>query len=174
MLLAFTHPPSRTVRRRDHVYGVVTRALAARFPAEDLDGLTPPTRAAFEAARGEALWRDGVLIGLTDGYRDASMQAELLASAVRRTGSVRLALQRILPPDQSRHVRGTALDVRPAEGARWLDRYGARHYMYRIYDNEWWHFEYRPEGRPPRLPRPGASPASEVCLVHGGQPSSRA
>jgi hypothetical protein len=30
-------------------------ALAARFPAECLDGLTPATRAAFEAARARAL-----------------------------------------------------------------------------------------------------------------------
>ena len=28
--------------------------------------------------------------------------------------------------------------------------------LYRVYDNEWWHFEYRPSGRPARLPHPGA------------------
>ena len=48
--------------------------------------------------------------------------------------------------------------------------------LYRIYDNEWWHFEYRPEGRPPRLPDPGASLesiasiTSEPCTVRGDQP----
>jgi hypothetical protein len=168
-------------RRRDRVYRIVTRALAvalvpvafavaprrarhvacqwalaARFPAEDLTGLTPGTRAAFEAARARALWRDGELIGLTDGYRDGREQARLFAEAVRRTGSVEAARLWILPPDQSRHVTGTALDVRPAEGARWLERYGARYHLYRLYDNEWWHFEYRPEGAPQRLPHPGA------------------
>ncbi|MEV7009160.1 hypothetical protein [Streptosporangium sp. NPDC051022] len=56
------------------------------------------------------------------------------------------------------HVKGVALDVRPREGARWLEEHGARYDLYRIYDNEWWHFEYRPDsgGRPPRrLPHPG-------------------
>jgi zinc D-Ala-D-Ala carboxypeptidase len=139
------------VRRRDRVYRVVTRLLAvalvplalavaprrarylacrwaraARFPAENLHGLTPATRAAFEAARTEALWCHGELIGLTDGYRDAYAQARLFADVVRRTGSPRLALQWTLPSHESRHVTGTALDVRPAEGARWLERYGSR------------------------------------------------
>ena len=99
-------------------------ALAARFPAENLDGLTPATRAAFEAARTEALWRHGELIGLTDGYRDPQAQARLFAAAVRRTGSPALARYWTLPPHESGHVAGIALDVRPAEGARWLERHG--------------------------------------------------
>jgi len=75
-------------RRRDPVYRAVTRllsvaflpvafafaprrarrvacrwALRARFPAQDFDGLTPAARASFEAARTDALWHDGELIG---------------------------------------------------------------------------------------------------------------
>ena len=198
---------SRPIRRRDRLYRLITRllavallpaafavaprrarhvacqwALAARFPAENLDGLTPATLAAFEAARAEALWRYGVLIGLTDGYRDARAQARLLADTVRRTGSLSLALQWTLPPHESRHVLGTALDVRPIEGARWLERYGFRYHLYQVYDNEWWHFEYRPDGRPARLPHPNASTASNgsarpstsitprLCTVSESQP----
>lgn len=123
-------------------------ALTVRFPAEDLGGLTPATRAAFTAARAHALWWHGELIGLTSGYRDADEQARLYAGD---TGN------KALPPHESRHVTGTALDVRPVEGARWLERHGARFHLYRVYDNEWWHFEYRPEGPPTRLPYPGAS-----------------
>ncbi|MER6763525.1 MULTISPECIES: D-alanyl-D-alanine carboxypeptidase family protein [Amycolatopsis] len=130
--------------------------LAVRFPAEDLTGLTPATRAAFIAARTQALWRDGELIGLTSGHRDAGEQERLFAAEVRRSGSSTAARLRALPPDESQHVAGTALDVRPVEGARWLERYGARHHLYRVYDNEWWHFEYRPAGPPERLPHPGA------------------
>jgi len=180
MLFVLAPCASRAVRRRDRLYRPITRllaiallplafvvaprrarrracrwALAARFPAENLDGLTPATRAAFEAARAEALWCHGEMIGLTDGYRDAQAQAQLFAAAVRRTGSPGLAMTWALPPHESRHVAGTALDVRPVEGARWLERHGSRHHLYRIYDNEWWHFEYRPDGRPPRLPHPG-------------------
>jgi zinc D-Ala-D-Ala carboxypeptidase len=182
MFLLPVRMPRPPMRRRDRVYPVVTRllaiallplafsvapqrarqlacrwALAARFPAEDLEGLTASTRAAFEAARTDALLRHGELIGLTDGYRDARKQARLFNAAVRRTGSVERALEWILPPHESRHVKGTALDVRPVEGARWLERYGAQYHLYQIYDNEWWHFEYHPEGRPKRHPHPGAS-----------------
>ena len=132
-------------------------ALAARFPAEDLDGLTPATRAAFEAARTRALWRHGELIGLTSGYRRPEHQASMFAEAVRRTGSAAVARRRVLPPEESQHVAGTALDVRPAEVARWLEEHGGPHGLYRIYDNEWWHFEYRPTGRPAMLPHSGVT-----------------
>jgi zinc D-Ala-D-Ala carboxypeptidase len=130
-------------------------ALAARFPAEDLVGLTAATRAAFEAASALALWRDGELLGLTCGYRDAGAQARLFDGAVRRHGSVAAARGWVLPPRESRHVAGTAIDVRPRDGARWLERHGAQFHLYRRYDNEWWHFEYCPDGPPPRLPHPG-------------------
>lgn len=168
-------------RRRDRVYRVVTRmlavallplavvraprrarqlacgwALAARFPAENLTGLTPATRAAFETARAQALWHDGEVIGLTDGYRDVRRQASLFARTVERTGSPQAARRWTLPPRESRHVAGTALDVRPVEGARWLERHGPRHGLHRVYDNEWWHFEYWPDETPPRRPHPGA------------------
>ncbi|MDQ0376331.1 M15 family metallopeptidase domain-containing protein [Amycolatopsis thermophila] len=58
-------------------------------------------------------------------------------------------------------MAGTALDVRPEEAARWLELHGARHHLYRVYDNEWSHFEYRPEGAPQRRSHPGA------CLPSG-------
>lgn len=195
MLPVLTSGSGRTVRRRDRLYRLAARllsiallplafvaaprrarhvacrwALAARFPAEDLVGLAPGARTAFEAARAEALWRHGEVIGLTDGYRDAQAQARLFAETVHRTGSRELALQWTLPPHASRHVTGTALDVRPAEGARWLERFGERYHLYRTYDNEWWHFEYRPEGRPPRLAHPGASIPAAVGAVREHRP----
>jgi hypothetical protein len=167
------------VRRRDAVYRAVTRllafalapiaalvtprrvrhtacqwALTMRFPAENLAGLTRATRAAFEAARTQALWRHGELLGVTSGYRDATTQAALYAAEVQRTGSDEVARRWTLPPHESRHVAGVALDVRPAEGARWLEEHGAPYGLYRLYDNEWWHFEYCPEGRPARLAHP--------------------
>jgi hypothetical protein len=171
-------------RRRDPVYRAVTRllamslapvaalvnpgrarhtacqwALGLRFPAENLAGLTPATRVAFEAARTHALWRHGELLGLTSGYRDPATQAALYAAQVQRCGSAESARRWVLPPDESRHVAGVALDVRPSEGARWLEVYGARYGLYRMYDNEWWHFEYHPEGRPARLADPAVARA---------------
>ncbi|MFD0690240.1 D-alanyl-D-alanine carboxypeptidase family protein [Actinomadura fibrosa] len=131
-------------------------ALGLRFPAEDLRGLATEALAAFTHARAEAFWRDGQLIGLTSGYRDATEQARMFAAEVRRTGSVAAARRRVLPPRESGHVRGIAVDVRPREGARWLERHGGRYGLYRVYDNEWWHFEYRVV-EPVRLPHPAAA-----------------
>ncbi|HEY4020322.1 MAG TPA: D-alanyl-D-alanine carboxypeptidase [Pseudonocardiaceae bacterium] len=138
-------------------------ALAARYPREDLRGLNQATRAAFTSARAEAFWRDHQLIGLTSGHRDAGAQQRMFEAEVRRTGSVYAARLRVLPAAESRHVQGVALDVRPSQGAGWLEANGARHDLYRRYDNEWWHFEHCPgtKGRKPELlPYPGAVAAS--------------
>ncbi|XNL79593.1 M15 family metallopeptidase [Actinomadura madurae] len=140
-------------------------ALCLRFPAEDLRGLAPETLAAFTHARAEAFWRDGQLIGLTSGHRDAAEQRRIFAAEVRRTGSVSAARRRVLPPEESGHVRGLALDVRPTEGAQWLERHGGRYGLYRVYENEWWHFEYRTV-EPVRVPHPGCA-ASLSGRTHG-------
>lgn len=131
-------------------------ALAARFPREDLRGLSPAAVAAFTAARTEAFWRDRQLIGLTSGHRDAAVQYRMFTEEVLRTGSPQLAMRKVLPPERSAHVHGYAMDVRPSEGARWLETHGWRFDLYRTYDNEWWHFEYRVVP-PLRLPHPGFS-----------------
>ncbi|HVV14517.1 D-alanyl-D-alanine carboxypeptidase family protein [Amycolatopsis sp.] len=137
-------------------------ALAVRFPRENLAGLTPGALAAFEAARARALWRDGVVIGLTSGHRSAAEQARLFAAEAGRGGQ-----PRTLPPAESRHVTGTAMDVRPTEGARWLELHGSSYGLYRRYDNEWWHFEYCPMGPPERLPHPGARLSTVVTAAPG-------
>ncbi len=156
-LLAFSLAPIAalvTPRRARHT--ACQWALKMRFPAENLAGLTRATRAAFEAARTQALWGHGELLGLTSGYRDPATQAMLYAAEAERTGSDEAARRWTLPPHKSRHVAGVALDIRPTEGARWLEEHGAPYGLYRIYDNEWWHFEYSAEGRPARLAHPGA------------------
>jgi hypothetical protein len=137
--VAFVRSPGRARER------ACRWALGTRFPAEDLTGLADGTMAAFTAARTDALWRHGQLIGLTSGYRSPLVQQRLFDEEVRRSGSPAAARMLVLPPAESNHVKGTALDVRPHEGARWLEEHGARYDLYRIYDNEWWHFEYRPD-----------------------------
>ena len=153
--LAVLLVPVAALRSPGHPLRVAANwALALRFPTESLHGLTPRTRQALEAARSEALWRHGVLIGVTSGYRDLDQQRLLFRREVHRTGSAWAARPRVLPPDESAHVRGIAVDVRPPAGAHWLDRHGGKHGLYRMYDNEWWHFEYHPDVRPRRLPSP--------------------
>lgn len=165
LVLAVFLLPAAFVRHPGRARELACRwALRARFPAEDLTGLTEGALAAFTAARTRALWRHGQLIGLTSGYRDPHVQQRMFDEEVRRSGSPALARMLVLPPAESCHVKGVALDVRPHEGARWLEEHGARYDLYRIYDNEWWHFEYRPGsgGRPPRRrPHPGVSHLGE-------------
>ncbi|CCH30787.1 D-alanyl-D-alanine carboxypeptidase family protein [Actinosynnema sp. NPDC047251] len=145
--------PAAHLRSPGHARHVACQwALGLRFPAEDLAGLAPEVLRAFATARSEAFWRHGVLIGLTSGHRDAARQHRLYLEDQRRPGP-----PRVLPPAESPHVRGVALDVRPVEGARWLEEHGGHHHLYRTYDNEWWHFEYRTR-RPVRRPHPGARP----------------
>ncbi|MFF9003561.1 D-alanyl-D-alanine carboxypeptidase family protein [Streptomyces achromogenes] len=128
----------------------------------------------FTAARAEALWHHGQLIGLTSGYRVPPVQQRLFANEVRRTGSPAAARMLVLPPEESRHVEGTALDVRPSEDARWLEEHSARYGLYPIYDNEWWHFEYHPDAnaRAARPIRP-AMPCKLVDQQHAGRPDAR-
>ncbi|OZM71084.1 D-alanyl-D-alanine carboxypeptidase [Amycolatopsis antarctica] len=130
-------------------------ALGLRFPDEDLAGLTATTRDALTAARAVAFWRDRRLIGVTSGHRDHARQRELFAEEVARLGSPHAARTRVLPAEESAHVKGIAVDVRPVEGARWLEDHGAAYGLYRTYRNEWWHFEYR-TSRPEQRPHPGA------------------
>ena len=158
LVLAVLLLPAALARRPGRARELACRwALRMRFPAEDLTGLTDGARAAFTAARTEALWRHGQLLGLTSGYRDPVVQQRMFDAEVRRSGSPASARTLVLPPAESNHVKGIALDVRPHEGAHWLEEHGARYHLYRMYDNEWWHFEYHPDGGgpPPRRPHPG-------------------
>ncbi|HJP79255.1 MAG TPA: D-alanyl-D-alanine carboxypeptidase [Pseudonocardiaceae bacterium] len=155
--IAFLRSPGRAK------YFASQWALAARFPRENLAGLDRATRAAFTRARAEAFWRDHQLIGLTSGHREAGAQQRMFEAEVRRTGSEHAARLRVLPPAESSHVRGVALDVRPWQGARWLEHNGGRYSLFRHYDNEWWHFEHRADGRAPEmLPHPGATPIGSI------------
>jgi hypothetical protein len=140
-------------------------ALGLRFPHENLAGLDLGARVAFAAARAEALWHYGLVIGLTSGARSVAEQQELFDEAVAEYGSESAAREWVLPPSESLHVQGRALDVRPREGARWLETHGHRYGLYRTYANEWWHFEHWPQHigtttRPPMRADPRA-PACE-------------
>jgi D-alanyl-D-alanine dipeptidase len=64
----------------------------------------------------------------------------------------------VLPPEESTHVTGRAVDIAPREGAAWLEANGNRWGLCRTFDNEWWHFELQTlpgTPCPPRLPDAG-------------------
>jgi len=43
--------------------------------------------------------------------------------------------------DESKHVRGEAVDIATADAMDWLSRFGGEYGLCRIYANEAWHFE---------------------------------
>jgi len=106
----------------------------------DVTGLTPSMRRAVALAT-DAARRDGVELRVTSGWRSAEHQRRLYDAAVAKYGSPSLARRWVLPPEESAHVRGEAVDVGPPAGAAWLQRHGVRFGLCRRYANEPWHFE---------------------------------
>lgn len=104
------------------------------------DGLTPQLARAIRLAQ-EAAAADGVDLQLTSGWRSAQRQAQLHAEAVEKYGSVEKARQWVLPPEESEHVAGRAVDVGPEAGIAWLREHGVRFGLCQRYANEPWHFE---------------------------------
>jgi len=112
-------------------------------PKSLVKGLHPKVELRFKVARAAAKL-DGVNLYISSGFRTVERQKYLFDRAVRRHGSYEEAVKWVAPPDVSRHPRGLAMDINypgdPA-GAKWLEIYGYRYGLCRVFDNEWWHFE---------------------------------
>jgi hypothetical protein len=106
----------------------------------DVRHLTVQLRSAITRAIAAAKV-DGVTLSVTSGYRSKAQQQQLYVAAIAKYGSPEAARQWVLPPDESAHVRGEAVDVGPTEGARWLRENGERFGLCQRYANESWHFE---------------------------------
>jgi hypothetical protein len=108
-------------------------------------GLSPSLVRALGTAR-TAAGRVGLRIVVNSGFRSwAQQQQQMYDAAVRRYGSARAARRWVLPPQESTHVRGLAVDLGTPAAAAWLDVRGARFGLCRAYGDEPWHFEYRPD-----------------------------
>ena len=103
-------------------------------------GLAQAMQRSVDAAVAAAA-ADGVALEVTSGRRTAAEQQALYDEAVRTHGSAREARRWVLPPGESAHVRGEAVDVGPSAGAAWLARHGERFGLCQRYDIEPWHFE---------------------------------
>ena len=106
----------------------------------DAEHLQPSVRRAVDKAIAAAA-ADGVALRVTSGYRSRAKQQRLYDEAIGKYGSAERARRWVLPPGESEHVQGRAVDVGPESGARWLEREGVRFGLCRRYDNEPWHFE---------------------------------
>jgi hypothetical protein len=104
---------------------------------------------------------DGVAFVVDSGWRSAAYQERLLLEAVSKYGSQAEAARWVAPPSRSAHVSGDAVDM-ASGAAAWLAEHGYAYGLCRIYDNEPWHYELRPEavgqGCPAMYPDPTHDP----------------
>jgi D-alanyl-D-alanine carboxypeptidase len=126
--------------------------------------LDPALRAALQAATRDASHAD-VEILLTSGWRSAAYQDALLADAVADYGSAAEAARWVATAATSLHVRGAAADVGGAGADEWLADHGARYGLCRIYDNEPWHVELRPDAEHAGCPETYADPTHDPRLA---------
>jgi len=123
----------------DQAAAVIRKAKAAQ-PAAGTEGLEPSLSQAFSRARAAAL-AAGLDLQINSGFRTAAAQQLLYDAAIAEYGSPEKARHWVLPPAESDHVKGLAIDVAPPAAAAWLEKNGVRYGLCRRYLNEWWHFE---------------------------------
>jgi hypothetical protein len=139
--------PYRTTVYDDEVAGVVN--------------LDPALLAALRRAASDAA-AEGVRFHVNSGWRSPAYQERLLEEAVEQHGSREAAARWVSTAETSAHVAGEAVDIGPPAAAAWLTEHGARYGLCRVYRNEPWHFELRPEavehGCPPLYDNPSQDP----------------
>jgi zinc D-Ala-D-Ala carboxypeptidase len=116
-------------------------------------------RAVRRAAAGAA--NDGVEFFVDSGWRSPQYQERLFQEAVSKYGSEQAAARWVARPNRSAHVSGNAIDIGHADAAAWLSAHGAAYGLCRIYANEPWHFELRPEAITNGCPSMYADPTQD-------------
>jgi D-alanyl-D-alanine carboxypeptidase len=108
----------------------------------------PPEAGSIDPALSRALGKAqvaaraaGLDLQVTSGFRSAATQQRLYDEAITKYGSPEIARRWVLPPAESAHVQGRAVDVGPPAAAQWLEKHGVRYGLCRRYLNEGWHFE---------------------------------
>jgi len=130
-------------------------------PSSTVANLDPRLLGALRQAAARAA-KDGVDISINSGWRSPEYQKQLLHAAVSKYGSKEKAARWVATADTSPHVSGNAVDIGPSNAMTWLSRHGAAFGLCRIYRNEPWHYELRPEaiehGCPPMYANPTRDP----------------
>jgi len=109
-------------------------------PPPEAEAIDPPLSRALAKAQIAAR-AAGLHLQVTSGARSAATQQQLYDQAIVKYGSTEEARRWVLPPAESAHVKGLAVDLGPREAAAWLEKHGVRYGICRRYVNEWWHFE---------------------------------
>jgi D-alanyl-D-alanine carboxypeptidase len=122
--------------------------------------LDPALLGALRQAATDAV-DDGVEFAVDSGWRSPEYQERLLQEAISKYGSEAEAARWVAGPDTSAHVSGDAIDL-GRDAAAWLSEHGAAYGLCRIYGNESWHYELRPDatahGCPPTYADPTQDP----------------
>ena len=105
--------------------------------------LDPALLASLRRAAGDAA-AYGVDLVVESGWRSPAYQERLRLEAVSKYGSEDEAARWVATPETSAHVSGDAVDI-GRTGAEWLSDHGAAYGLCRMYGNEPWHYELRPE-----------------------------
>ena len=104
----------------------------------------------------------GVRFVVESGWRSPAYQEHLRREAVSDYGSEAEAARWVATPNTSAHVSGDAVDIGPSDAAAWLSEHGVAYGLCRVYGNEPWHFELRPDaignGCPPTYADPTQDP----------------
>ncbi len=116
-----------------------TVKLTDRVPA--ITRLVNPLKDALIRAAASAAERH-VTFTFTNGWRSERYQQFLFDQAVIEYGSEEEASRWVKRGNQSKHVRGEAVDIATADAMDWLTRFGAEYGLCQIYSNEIWHYEY--------------------------------
>lgn len=103
----------------------------------------------------------GVTFTVQSGWRSPAYQEQLLREAVSEYGSREEAARWVATPETSLHVSGHAVDLGPAGTTAWLSKHGAAFGLCRIYRNEPWHYELRPDAPDHGCPAMYADPTRD-------------
>jgi len=121
--------------------------------------LDPALLGALRQAATDAQ-NDGVAFVVDSGWRSPEYQEHLLQAAISQYGSAAEAARWVAGPDTSAHVSGDAVD-RGRDAAAWLPEHGAAYGLCRIYANEPWHYELRPQAVDDGCPAMYADPTHD-------------
>ena len=127
---------------------------------EDHPGVTRLDPELLRALRraATAAAEDGIRFYVNSGWRSPAYQDRLLGQAVAKYGSEAEAARWVATAETSPHVAGQAVDIGRPDAAAWLAEHGGRFGLCRIYRNEPWHFELRPDGCPVMYDDPSQDP----------------
>jgi D-alanyl-D-alanine carboxypeptidase len=136
-----TGQPRTTVGEADGVLPVGVTVFDEESPAvTNLD--SDLLHALRQAARDAAKYK--IRIVVNSGWRSPKYQEHLLHEAVSKFGSEKRAARWVATAEASFHVSGDAVDIGPSKAAVWLSKRGSAYGLCRIYRNEPWHYELRP------------------------------